>query len=1139
MRRSLVLCLGVLAALTASAGFYVDDDVWVDYQDGNDGFTVSGNEATIVWAPMGLSGKVTVPGTLEGGGQAYTVTSIEGAFYDCTRITEMILPESVRTIGEEAFVNCAAMTAITLPSGLAAIGDYAFEACAKLKAIELPAGVGDIAESAFCGCRDLTFSVAEGNGAYKSVNGGLFDKSVERLIRGAGGVAAFTVPETVTSLGAFAFDGLETLTLLHFQGGVPDYQGYPDYTFNATITQGTYPAAHAEEWKNVLQDGKWRVELTEDNDDEEDWEAWPVPHDIAMMPHGMWLLQSTNAKWLTIGGTETCVCQEAAGSGGFVSEGYIISKCSTSISGELEIPAEIDGIPVVHICFDAFKGCAGLTKVAIPASCVSIASGAFGACGNVLFEVAAGNTAFKAVDGALLSADGTRLLAAPGNVADYAVPEGVQTIDDNAFAGRPRLTSVSLPASLRAVQPGAFLASAAKVSVDGANPTFWASDGGLLQRDVSVDGTVWETLLHVPTSATQYVVPDGVSVIGDHAFTDCSRLTAVTLPAAEERLEIAATAFEGCGALRTVTFRGRPAEYLIIAVEAWPDNALGTYPRLWAALWQERLGVDGTLAGLPMRQAAETGAAASLQYGGTADAPTVAALAASASGALVIPYGVAAIEPGALADCRVSSVTVPGSVKTLGPDTFVRNASLATVTLERGVEAVQAGAFDTCNVLTKVVVPDTCTEIDPLAFEACPEIAFEVAAGNPSYASDASGALLSKDGRVLFVAPGNVSAYTIPAGVETIAAGAFAAGQSGGRVALGSVTVPATVTDIALGAFAGFGPVTVAEGNAAYASRSGALLSADGRVLYHVPNTLSGAYTVPEGVVEIAAQAFQGCAKLSALTVPATVDVVGSDALAGCADMAAKSIVFLGEPPTTVAEGAFAPCAAATYPKALWREWAAVITDGTWNGLAMTTTPFSITLKIVGAGSLTDSLGKKYTAASTVASYQPAQAVTLTATPGSGSVFLGWSGEGLAKDGASASFIADGDVTFTAHFVTQQVADSMEAVGVGGDGGASLEEALANGEVVRREDIPDLVKEMAFGAPVIEVGDETLVLEIGLQRAETLGDWEAMGLQTAETAVTPDGERLRLTIRKPEGSSAAFYKFVVPDQGGASADAQP
>ena len=39
--------------------------------------------------------------------------------------------------------------------------------------------------------------------------------------------------------------------------------------------------------------------------------------------------------------------------------------------------------------------------------------------------------------------------------------------------------------------------------------------------------------------------------------------------------------------------------------------------------------------------------------------------------------------------------------------------------------------------------------------------------------------------------------------------------------------------------------------------------------------------------------------------------------------------------------------------------------------------------------------------------------------------------------------------------------------------------------------------------------------------------------------MTPDGERLRLTIRKPEGSSAAFYKFVVPDQGGASADAQP
>lgn len=1055
----------------------------------------------------------------------------------------------------------------TLPDTVSGVDRFAFNGAVSVQQVKVHAGVTRIDDAAFSGNVGAV-DVDAANPNYVSTAEGAVmalpkeGQAGKRLIHLPYKLASYTIPDDVTAIGDYslwgcqvanltlpsvvsfgeaAFAGCANLATLTFKGrpadvlGLAPAEGWPERAV------GRYPSLWTGAWAAVMEDGRWqglRMEpytisgvagLLAYSDDSVE----PVVTGFTSTPNGALEIPQG------VAGIAPGALQNQATLTAVSVPGSVTTIGADTFGNNPRLATVSFGEGVSAIAEGAFRDCTALTKVAIPASCVSIASGAFGACGNVLFEVAAGNTAFKAVDGALLSADGTRLLAAPGNVADYAVPEGVQTIDDNAFAGRPRLTSVSLPASLRAVQPGAFLASAAKVSVDGANPTFWASDGGLLQRDVSVDGTVWETLLHVPTSATQYVVPDGVSVIGDHAFTDCSRLTAVTLPAAEERLEIAATAFEGCGALRTVTFRGRPAEYLLIAVEAWPDNALGTYPRLWAALWQERLGVDGTLAGLPMRQAAETGAAASLQYGGTADAPTVAALAASASGALVIPYGVAAIEPGALADCRVSSVTVPGSVKTLGPDTFVRNASLATVTLERGVEAVQDGAFDTCNVLTKVVVPDTCTEIDPLAFEACPEIAFEVAAGNPSYASDASGALLSKDGRVLFVAPGNVSAYTIPAGVETIAAGAFAAGQSGGRVALGSVTVPATVTDIALGAFAGFGPVTVAEGNAAYASRSGALLSADGRVLCHVPNTLSGAYTVPEGVVEIAAQAFQGCAKLSALTVPATVDVVGSDALAGCADMAAKSIAFLGEPPTTVAEGAFAPCAAATYPKALWREWAAVITDGTWNGLAMTTTPFSITLKIVGAGSLTDSLGKKYTAASTVASYQPAQAVTLTATPGSGSVFLGWSGEGLAKDGASASFIADGDVTFTAHFVTQQVADSMEAVGVGGDGGASLEEALANGEVVRREDIPDLVKEMAFGAPVIEVGDETLVLEIGLQRAETLGDWEAMGLQTAETAVTPDGERLRLTIRKPEGSSAAFYKFVVPDQGGASADAQP
>ena len=1054
-----------------------------------------------------------------------------------------------------------------LPASVTEVGHFAFRGVANVSRVKVHANVTRIDDAAFSG-KVGAVEIDPANPYYVSTNEGVVmalptvRQAGKRLIHMPYNITTYTVPDDVTEIGDYSlwgcqltsltlppmvafnkgsFSGCDNLTDLTFKGRPTDvvicmgFEGWPERAI------GRYPSLWTGAWTAAMENGRWQglpmksytisgvAGLLTYSDDS----VAPIVTGFTSTPNGALEIPQG------VAGIAAGALQNQPNLTSVSVPGSVNSIGADTFGDNPRLTTVSFGEGVTSIAAGAFRDCTALTKVTIPASCGSIESGAFGICGDIVFEVAAGNADFKSVDGALLSADGTRLLAAPGNVAEYTVPEGVQTIDDNAFSGRPRLTAISLPSTLRAVQPCAFLASAAAVSVDGANRVFWASDGGLLQRNISVDGIVWEALLHVPTSATQYVIPDGVNTVGAYAFTDCVRLTSVTMPATEDRLEVASTAFDGCTDLRTVTFRGRPAEYLLISVKEWPTNAIGTYPRLWAKRWEERLEEDGTFAGLPMQQATESGAAALLKYGGTADSPTVARLASHANGSLEIPYGVTAIEPDALADCGISSVSVPGSVSTLVPSTFVRNAALSTVTLERGVAVIQAGAFDTCDALTKVIIPDTCTAIAPLAFKACPEIAFEVAASNPSYRSDASGALLSKAGDILYVAPGNVSAYMIPDGVTTIAAGAFAAGQSNGWNRLDFVSIPSSVTNIALGAFAGFGSVTVAEGNAAYASLAGALLSADGTVLYHVPNSVSGSYKVPEGVEEITEHAFQSCTALNAVTLPASLRVIGRDVLVECPNMATGKLTFLGLPPNVVADNTFAPCVAASYPKELWRDWTAVIKDGVWNGLTMTTDPFIITLNIVGAGSITDSLGANYRGRPNTARYQPAQTVTLTATPDNGHVFLGWSGEGLAKDGTSARFIADGDTTITAHFVTQEVAESMEAVGVGGDGGASLEEALANGEVVRTEEIPDMVKDMAFGAPVIEVTDEEVVLEIGFQYAETLGEWKAMDLQAIEKELSSDNKRLRLIMRKPADSSAAFYKFVVPNEDETASDAAP
>lgn len=95
---------------------------------------------------------------------------------------------------------------------------------------------------------------------------------------------------------------------------------------------------------------------------------------------------------------------------------------------------------------------------------------------------------------------------------------------------------------------------------------------------------------------------------------------------------------------------------------------------------------------------------------------------------------------------------------------------------------------------------------------------------------------------------------------------------------------------------------------------------------------------------------------------------------------------------------------------------------------------------------------------------------------------------------------------------------------------AALREAVASGEVLGKaqltEKVDEQVKAIALTAPLIEVGADDVTVEIGVQTAETLGEWQPAEMATVEMGETGT---LRVRLAKPKGSNAAFYKFVVPD----------
>ena len=155
-------------------------------------YAVSGNTAYVTSSP-GASGAIVINSAFEG----HTVTSItNSAFYNCTNLTSVGIPNSVIIIGQQAFGNCTALTSVTIPNSVTRIGTSlnsagnagAFVNCTSLTNVIIGNSVTNIGGAAFFGCTNLT---------------------------------RVTIPASVTNIGAWAFGQCSGLTNCTFLGNAP------------------------------------------------------------------------------------------------------------------------------------------------------------------------------------------------------------------------------------------------------------------------------------------------------------------------------------------------------------------------------------------------------------------------------------------------------------------------------------------------------------------------------------------------------------------------------------------------------------------------------------------------------------------------------------------------------------------------------------------------------------------------------------------------------------------------------------------------------------------------------------------------------------------------------------------------------
>jgi len=124
------------------------------------------------------------------------------------------IPLSVRRILTRAFWSCEKLTSLTIPGSVTNIGQQAFLGCSRLTTITIPSSVTSIGQNAFGNCDAMTdITVDPINPSYCSVNGVLFDKSINILLQcPAGKTGTYNIPNGATAIGSYAFSRCFGLT---------------------------------------------------------------------------------------------------------------------------------------------------------------------------------------------------------------------------------------------------------------------------------------------------------------------------------------------------------------------------------------------------------------------------------------------------------------------------------------------------------------------------------------------------------------------------------------------------------------------------------------------------------------------------------------------------------------------------------------------------------------------------------------------------------------------------------------------------------------------------------------------------------------------------------------------------------------
>ena len=801
-----------------------------------------------------------------------SVTSIvEGAFSGCSGLTSITISDSVISIGDHAFNDCSGLTSITIPDSVISIGQYAFYYCRGLTSITIPDSVISIGEWAFYNCSGLT---------------------------------SITIPDSVTSVGSDAFSGCNGLTSITvpFVGSGGSSNTHFGYIFGASSyysNDNSVPSA----LKEVVITGGTSIEsnafygcsgLT----------SITIPGSVTNIGSSAFLgcnrLISITIPFVGSGGSSNNHFGYIFGASSYSNNSSYVPSAlkEVVITGGISIGDNafyncrgLTGITipdsVTSIGVSAFNGCSGLTGITIPNSVTSIGSSTFSSCsgltsitleqGNAVYH-SAGNCIIETASGTLIAGYENSVIPNDGSVT---------SIGDYAFSGCSGLTSITIPDSVTSIGESAF-------------EDFHGLTSIIIPDSVT---SIGDRAFSGCRGLTSITIPDSVTSIGDGVFSSCSGLTSITIP--NSVTSIGEYAFSGCSGLTSITIPNS-----VTSIGEWAFSGCSSLESIT----------------IPF---VGSGGSSNTHFG-------------YIFGASIYSYNSSYV-PSSLKE-----VTITGGTS-IGSNAFYYCSGLTSITIPDSVTSIEYEAFRNCSGLTSITIPDSVTNIGHYAFYNCSGLTIYCEVGStPSgwssgwnyncpvvwncnnnesdndgniyyiaengirYALYNGAAILVGQSTVLsdeIIIPEEITYKDVPYSVTSIGNSAFNNCRG-----LTSITIPDSVTSIGVGIFRGCSGlinITVDQGNSAYHSTGNCIIETASKALIAgcknsvIPNDGSvtsigsGAFsgcsgltsiTIPDGVTSIGDEAFSGCSGLTSITIPDSVTSIGDSAFYNCYELTSITI---------------------------------------------------------------------------------------------------------------------------------------------------------------------------------------------------------------------------------------------------------